>query len=67
LLDDIFDKLDQTRVKQIIYLISDNSFGQAFITDTQKERINEVFKQVKIDHKIFEIIDGKANELDNIL
>ncbi|OQX72942.1 MAG: DNA replication and repair protein RecF [Bacteroidetes bacterium 4484_249] len=67
LLDDIFDKLDKSRVKQIIYLISDNSFGQAFITDTQKERINEVFKQVKIDHKIFEIIDGKASELDNTL
>ncbi|MCD4789670.1 MAG: DNA replication/repair protein RecF [Bacteroidales bacterium] len=65
LLDDIFDKLDQTRVKQIIQLVSENSFGQAFITDTQKERIENIFRQVKIDHKIFDIVDGQAFELEN--
>jgi DNA replication and repair protein RecF len=65
LLDDIFDKLDETRVKQIIQLVSDNSFGQAFISDTQKERVENIFRQVKIDHKIFSIIDGSATELEN--
>lgn len=67
LLDDIFDKLDETRVKQIIQLVSDNSFGQAFISDTQKERIENIFRQVKIDHKIFSIIEGQATELENSL
>ena len=67
LLDDIFDKLDESRVKQIIHLVSDNSFGQAFITDTQKDRIENIFKQVNISHKIFEIKEGKAFELENEL
>jgi DNA replication and repair protein RecF len=62
LLDDIFDKLDDLRVKQIIHLVSDNSFGQTFITDTQKGRIEDIFNQVKIDHKIFEITDGQSAE-----
>ena len=65
LLDDIFDKLDETRVKQIIQLVSDNSFGQAFISDTQKDRIENIFKQVKIDHKIFLIKEGQTSELKN--
>ncbi len=67
LLDDIFDKLDDIRVKQIIHLVSENSFGQAFITDTQQERVENIFKQVNIDHKIFEIIDGQSNEVLNNL
>lgn len=62
LLDDIFDKLDEMRVKQIIHLVSDNSFGQAFITDTQKGRVENIFKQVNIDHKIFEITNGSSIE-----
>lgn len=65
LLDDIFDKLDDIRVKQIIHLVSENSFGQAFITDTQRERVEKIFKQVNIDHKIFEIIDGNSDEILN--
>lgn len=63
LLDDIFDKLDDIRVKQIIQLVSENSFGQIFITDTQQERIEKIFKQVNIDHKIFLISNGNTKEL----
>ncbi|MCD4747391.1 MAG: DNA replication and repair protein RecF [Bacteroidales bacterium] len=65
LLDDIFDKLDILRVKQIIKLVSENNFGQVFITDTQKERIEKVFKTINIDHRIFEIKSGQAFELKN--
>ncbi|MEZ5082482.1 MAG: DNA replication/repair protein RecF [Bacteroidales bacterium] len=64
LLDDIFDKLDEERVHQIIHLLGDNSFGQAFITDTQKERIENIFKEVNIEHKIFLISDGRASEIE---
>ena len=60
LLDDIFDKLDENRVRKIIQLVSENSFGQVFITDTQKERIENIFVQVNIDHRIFNIVDGTA-------
>jgi DNA replication and repair protein RecF len=39
LLDDIFDKLDATRVKQIINILSEDGHGQVFITDTHSHRI----------------------------
>jgi DNA replication and repair protein RecF len=63
LFDDIFDKLDDNRVHQIIRLVSENSFGQVFITDTQKSRIEKLFEEVRIDHKIFEIKEGKVKQL----
>lgn len=55
LLDDIFDKLDDLRVEQLVKLVSENNFGQVFITDTSKDRIRTIFDAVAIDHKIFEI------------
>lgn len=61
LFDDIFDKLDDSRVEQIIKLVSKNSFGQVFITDTQLVRIKKLFDKVKIDHKIYQIESGRAN------
>ena len=60
LFDDIFDKLDDNRVHQIIRLVSENSFGQVFITDTKRDRIERLFVEVKIDHSIFEIREGKV-------
>ncbi len=58
LFDDIFDKLDHKRVNQIIELVSEDNFGQVFITDTQPERIEAIFDKVNIDHKIFFIENG---------
>jgi len=60
LFDDIFDKLDDKRVKQIIQLVSENNFGQVFITDTQKQRIEKLFNLVDIDHRIFNVIGGEV-------
>ncbi|MFK5856175.1 MAG: DNA replication and repair protein RecF [Bacteroidota bacterium] len=59
LFDDIFDKLDDDRVRQIIQLVSENNFGQVFITDTQKQRIEKLFKLVDIDHRIFDVQNGE--------
>jgi DNA replication and repair protein RecF len=42
LLDDIFDKLDEKRVEQILRLVSDNKFGQIFITDTSRHRLENI-------------------------
>ncbi len=47
LLDDIFDKLDQERVAEIINLVHESSFGQLFITDTHPDRTAEVIKQTE--------------------
>lgn len=66
LFDDIFDKLDENRVKQIVKLVSDNSFGQVFITDTQKERIDNIFMQLKIEHKIFRVDSGNISEIESL-
>ncbi|MCD4772291.1 MAG: DNA replication and repair protein RecF, partial [Bacteroidales bacterium] len=63
LFDDIFDKLDDSRVKQLIQLVSENNFGQVFITDTQRQRIEKIFKTVNIDHKIFEIKNANVSEI----
>jgi DNA replication and repair protein RecF len=62
LFDDIFDKLDDKRVQQIIKLVSENSFGQVFITDTKKDRIEKLFEEISIGHKIFEIENGTVKQ-----
>lgn len=55
LLDDIFDKLDDLRVAQLIELVNQEHFGQIFITDTHKERTENVVKKITEESKIFEI------------
>lgn len=55
LLDDIFDKFDGDRVKQIIHLVAGEQFGQIFIADTNKHRIEAVLAELHSDYRIFEI------------
>ncbi len=59
LLDDIFDKLDDQRVQQLIKLVSEDHFGQVFITDTQQQRINQLFNESEIDHRVYRVNEGK--------
>ena len=58
LMDDVFDKFDEKRVEQIIKLVSENRFGQIFITDTHRERMQSVLSDIKIDYKLFMIDEG---------
>jgi DNA replication and repair protein RecF len=60
LLDDIYDKLDDLRVKQLMELVSGEGFGQLFITDTHEERLSALFTESGIEHKAFRIINGNA-------
>ena len=55
LLDDIFDKLDDNRVSQLIELVNQQNFGQIFITDTHRERTESVVKRINEESKIFQI------------
>tara|TARA_R110002012_G_scaffold319389_2_gene539700 strand:- start:90788 stop:91867 length:1080 start_codon:yes stop_codon:yes gene_type:complete len=55
LLDDIFDKLDEQRVSQIIKLVDDENFGQLFISDTHADRTEAVVKQVHQSYEIFKL------------
>ena len=58
LLDDIFDKLDADRVEQIVRLVSGDSFGQIFITDTNRDHLDRILAAAAFDHKIFHVADG---------
>ncbi|MEX0315828.1 MAG: DNA replication/repair protein RecF [Allomuricauda sp.] len=53
LLDDIFDKLDEHRVTQIVGLVDNENFGQIFISDTHPERTESVVKNIQQSYKIF--------------
>jgi len=55
LMDDIFDKLDIQRVKNIVDLVNSSEFGQLFVSDTDKTRIEKVLRSLKNSSEIFEI------------
>lgn len=55
LLDDIFDKLDESRVEQLIKLVNEAHFGQIFISDTHPERTAEILKKVNDDFTLFKL------------
>lgn len=55
LLDDIFDKLDEQRVTQIITLVKNDDFGQLFISDTHTERTENTIKKVHQSYEIFKL------------
>lgn len=58
LLDDIYDKLDDERVKQLMTLVSGDNFGQIFITDTHADRIPRLFKRSSAAFRSFRIKQG---------
>ena len=62
LLDDIFDKLDASRVEQIVKLVSGDSFGQIFITDTNRDHLDQILSSSALDYKIFHVEDGMIHE-----
>lgn len=64
LLDDVFDKLDSSRVQQIITLVAQNSFGQIFITDTNPDRVNNVLSQVSGSYYHFHVNDAQINKIN---
>ena len=55
LMDDIFDKLDLMRVKRIVEVVNSTNFGQLFLSDTDKERIEKVLSSLNLSSKIFEV------------
>lgn len=61
LLDDIFDKLDAIRMEEIIKLVAGADFGQIFITDTNREYLDEIIQKVGSDYRLFKVNDGEIN------
>ena len=62
LLDDIFDKLDQSRVEKLIKLVANNFFGQVLVTDTDLERVQTIFSGINLKSKVFVVSDGEIKE-----
>lgn len=62
LLDDIFDKLDAQRVEQIVSLVAGNEFGQIFVTDTNRDHLDQILSASSHDYKIFYVEEGNVQE-----
>lgn len=60
LLDDIFDKLDSSRVEQIMNLVLDKDFGQIFITDTNREHLDEILGRTHSNYHLYEVVNGEV-------
>jgi DNA replication and repair protein RecF len=55
LFDDIFDKLDESRVSKIVSMVNQEEFGQLFISDTHPERTENIVKQTHQSYKLFNL------------
>jgi DNA replication and repair protein RecF len=58
LLDDIFDKLDDHRIRKLLEMIRNNDFGQLFITDARPDRTSALLDSIQVPAKIFHIEKG---------
>lgn len=59
LLDDLFDKLDAGRVEQLIRLVSDEAFGQIFITDCNPTRLKSILDEAGGEYALFTVANGE--------
>lgn len=58
LLDDVFDKLDATRVEQIINIVASDEFGQIFLTDTNRNHLEEIIQRQPQNFRLFNVANG---------
>ena len=66
LLDDIFDKLDATRVERIMEIVMCDTFGQIFITDTNRTHLDNIIARTSGDYRIWEVSGGTFTPLNSI-
>ena len=67
LLDDIFDKLDQERVRKLLQLVSDDYFGQVLVTDTDVERLKAIFADSEIELNMFSVQQGIVEPINSLI
>jgi len=58
LLDDIFDKLDDNRIRKIMQFVAEGMFGQLFITDARPTRCVELLKETNLKASLVKIENG---------
>lgn len=59
LLDDVFDKLDADRMSNMLKLVCNGDYGQIFITDTNRDRMESIVRGLSADAKYFEAENGE--------
>ncbi len=64
LLDDIFDKLDAQRVEKIISIVASDTYGQIFITDTNRTHIDHILSSSRSGYKLFHVENGTLTLLN---
>lgn len=62
LLDDIFDKLDDQRIAQLMTIIKGDEFGQIFLTDAREERTIKILDSLEIKMNLFTIDKGTVTQ-----
>jgi DNA replication and repair protein RecF len=65
LLDDIFDKLDIDRVERLIAFVTGNGFGQIFLTDSNKNRLDTLLQKTNTDYRLFKMNSGNIELLQS--
>ncbi len=55
LLDDVFEKLDENRMFQLLERVSSNKYGQVFITDTHIDRLQKQLTQTGESFQLIEL------------
>ncbi len=58
LLDDLFDKLDMQRVAELLRLVGGEIFGQIFITDCNKHRLQRTLDEAHAEYRLFHVNEG---------
>ena len=55
LLDDVFEKLDNERMQNLLQWVCKENNGQVFITDTHKQRLEDAFDLLKVPYQIISL------------
>ena len=63
LLDDVFDKLDMSRISNLLQMVSGNDFGQIFITDSNKVRMAGIVDGLTQDRAYYDTLSGSFTRL----
>ena len=64
LLDDLFDKLDMNRVSNLLSMVSGHEFGQIFLSDSNKVRIESIVDNLTTERAYIETRGGVFTRVD---
>ena len=64
LLDDVFDKLDMGRISNLLSMVAGQEFGQIFISDSNKVRLQSIVDKITEDRAYFETVGGNFTKTE---